>query len=85
LETNLSLTLEWQNPIVLGLPSTVESRWTFYTPTNVKYKNFKAGSLLQVNSGKFNQFADFIEKELIPEVSQFYKTSFISKTIFGHS
>lgn len=71
--------------IVVGLPSSIESRWTFYTPTNVKYEDFKADSLLQLNSGKFNQFADFIEKELIPEITIFYKTTFISKTIFGHS
>ena len=72
--------------IVIGLPSTVESRWTFYTPTNMKWSDgYHYDSLLQINSGKFSQFADFIEKELIPKILKFYKTTLKSKTIFGHS
>ncbi|WP_109098338.1 alpha/beta hydrolase [Aquimarina sp. AU58] len=73
--------------LIVGLPSTVESRWKYYTPSNVpprKEINQK-DSLLYLNSGKFEKYADFIDKELIQTLSKELKTTFISKTIFGHS
>jgi predicted alpha/beta superfamily hydrolase len=73
--------------IVIGLPSTVESRYKYYTPSNVLPKKgmSKEDSLLYINSGKFEKYADFIDKELIQNLSKELKVSFISRTIFGHS
>lgn len=36
-------------------------------------------------TGQFKLYADFIETELINEVSKFLHSKFINKTIFGHS
>ncbi|WET51423.1 alpha/beta hydrolase-fold protein [Chryseobacterium indologenes] len=72
--------------IVAALPSTIESRWKYYTPT--KSKNFsgkKENDKLFESSGNFQHFADFIENEVIRELEAKYKTKFKNKTIFGHS
>ncbi|MFT4156004.1 alpha/beta hydrolase-fold protein, partial [Parafilimonas sp.] len=73
--------------VIIGLPSTTESRWKYFTPTNVKYsgKPNSEDSLLYSKTGKFEVFADVIKKELIPQISSQLKAHFISKTIFGHS
>jgi predicted alpha/beta superfamily hydrolase len=73
--------------VIVGLPSTLEGRWKYYTPTNEPYKGKpnSADSLLYSLSGKFNLFADFLHKELIPIISTRLKANFVSKTIFGHS
>ncbi|MFT4094133.1 MAG: alpha/beta hydrolase-fold protein, partial [Niabella sp.] len=73
--------------VIVGQPSTTESRWKYYTPTNQPYKEKSnpEDSLLYSISGKFELFANFINAEFIPEVSALLKTNFISKTIFGHS
>lgn len=73
--------------VIVGLPSTVESRWKYYTPSNVvpKKGSTPRDSLLRINSGKFEAYADFIDKELIQKLSKEVDTKFMSKTIFGHS
>lgn len=73
--------------LIVGLPSTVESRWKYYTPTNVppKEEMSKEDSLLWLNSGDFMAYADFIEKELIHTLSVELDVKFVNKTIFGHS
>jgi len=73
--------------IIVGLPSTIESRWKYYTPSNVPPKKgtTQEDSLLYLNSGNFEKYANFIAKELIPELSKELNTNFISKCIFGHS
>ncbi len=73
--------------LIVGLPSTEESRWKYYTPSNVppKKEMNKKDSLLYLNSGEFDKYANFIDKELIPILSKELKTKFIVKTIFGHS
>lgn len=73
--------------LIVGLPSTVESRWKDYTPSNVPPKKGmnQEDSLLYLSSGNFEKYADFIDKELIQLLSKELKTKFISKTIFGHS
>lgn len=82
---------EWSermpSTIIVGLPSTVETRWEYYTPSNVppNEKMSREDSLLYINSGNFVKYADFIEKELIQTLSKELETEFISKTIFGHS
>lgn len=79
---------EWANKmpptVIVGLPSTVESRWRDYTPTKDESPNSE-DSLLYSTTGGFYKFADFLDKEFIPELSQFLQAKFISKTIFGHS
>ena len=79
---------EWANrmppTVIVGLPSTAESRWRDYTPTNVGSPNSE-DSLLFSKTGGFDKFADFIDRELIAEVSGFLQANFISKTVFGHS
>ena len=73
--------------IIIGLPSSVESRWKYYTPTNVLPKKgiSQEDSLLYRSSGSFERYADFISKELIPKLSKELNTTFMSKTVFGHS
>lgn len=72
--------------IIIGLPSTFELRWKYYTPTFLPYgERYKQDSILQSTTGHFGEYAEFIEKELIPEISKNYKIKFINKTIFGHS
>ncbi|MHA3047780.1 alpha/beta hydrolase [Riemerella anatipestifer] len=72
--------------VIVALPSTVESRWKYYTPT--KTKNFsgdKENDKLFESSGNFQHFADFVENEVIKKLETKYKTKFKNKTIFGHS
>lgn len=82
---------EWSNrmpkTVIIGLPSSVESRWKYYTPSNTPPTNemTREDSLLNINSGNFEKYADFIEKELIPKLSKELRAKFISKSIFGHS
>jgi len=72
--------------IIIGLPSTVELRWKYYTPTFLPYGDrYRQDSILQSTTGHFAEYAEFIEKELIPEISKSYKVKFLNKTIFGHS
>lgn len=73
--------------LIVGLPSTVESRWKYYTPSNVipKKEMNKEDRLLYQNSGKFEKYADFVNNELIQTLSKKLNTKFINKTIFGHS
>jgi len=71
--------------VIISLPSTKESRWTYYTPTKDTTKVEKGFEDLYSRTGKFPQFADFLEKELIPSVQNKYNIEFNQKTIFGHS
>ncbi|MGI0105277.1 alpha/beta hydrolase [Salinimicrobium sp. WS361] len=71
--------------VIISLPSTKESRWAFYTPTN-DTTNVEIGyEDLYSTTGKFSEFADFVGDELIPSVENKYNISFNEKTIFGHS
>jgi predicted alpha/beta superfamily hydrolase len=73
--------------LIVGLPSTVKSRWAHYTPSNVKYteKSNPKVSLLWSSTGQFSLYADFMQKELLPMLRKLVNTEFSSKTIFGHS
>lgn len=70
--------------VVVGLPSTVASRWKYYTPTKVERPDSE-DRLLFSTTGNFDKFAKFLDEEFIPELSQFLGVEFINKTIFGHS
>jgi predicted alpha/beta superfamily hydrolase len=72
---------------VLALPSSMQSRWKYYTPTHV---DPPAGadaedSALYGASGGFGVYARFIETELIPAIEREWNVSFGEKTLFGHS
>ena len=72
--------------VIVALPSTIESRWKYYTPT--KSKNFsgkKENDKLFESSGNFQHFAEFVENEVIKLLETKYKLKFKNKTIFGHS
>ncbi|HLS31185.1 MAG TPA: alpha/beta hydrolase-fold protein [Flavobacteriaceae bacterium] len=71
--------------VIISLPSTKESRWTYYTPTKDTTKVEKGFEDLYSRTGKFNEFADFVGNELIPSVEKEYNIKFNQKTIFGHS
>ncbi|WP_121666574.1 alpha/beta hydrolase [Mesonia aquimarina] len=71
--------------VIISLPSTRESRWTYYTPTKDTTKIEKGFEDLYSSTGKFDEFADFVHNELIPSVEEKYKINFNQKTIFGHS
>lgn len=71
--------------VIISLPSTKESRWTYYTPTKDTTKIEKGFEDLYSRTGKFNEFADFVGNELIPSVENKYNINFNQKTIFGHS
>lgn len=71
--------------VIISLPSTKESRWTYYTPTKDTSKVEKGFEDLYSRTGKFNEFADFVGNELIPSVEKEYNIKFYQKTIFGHS
>ncbi len=74
------------NPtFILSLPSTIESRWTYYTPTKDTIHVEEGYEDLYARTGSFSQFADLLEKELIPNIESKYKITFNKKTIFGHS
>ena len=73
--------------VIVGLLSTTESRWKYYTPSNVAQTKEmdQEDNLLYTNSGNFEKYADFIATELIPVLSKELEVDFLSKTIFGHS
>ena len=72
--------------IVVALPSTVESRWKYYTPTNTKnFTGRKDDDKLFETTGNFSKFADFVENEIIKNLEAKYNIKFKTKTIFGHS
>ncbi len=74
------------NPtLILSLPSTIKSRWAYYTPTKDSLNPEKGYENLYARTGKFPQFADFLEKELVPFIESKYQITFKKKTIFGHS
>lgn len=72
--------------ILIGLPSTVESRWKYYTPTQAEpFENSdKETVAFFKSSGEFPKYQEFIEKELIPFVESGSGQT-ILRTIFGHS
>lgn len=73
--------------ILVGLPSTMKSRWKYYTPTKAKpYKDSdkETRELFKV-SGHFKEYATFIDKELLPRVTKEMDKKIKYKTIFGHS
>lgn len=76
-----------KNTIVIGLPSTMESRWKYYTPTKAKpYENSDSEMVELFNaSGEFKKYASFINTELIPSIETNMAKKITSKTIFGHS
>ncbi|MEJ8598619.1 alpha/beta hydrolase [Riemerella anatipestifer] len=88
--TNVQYLYQWESKmpatIVVALPSTIESRWKYYTPTNSKnFTEKREDDKLFQSTGHFSELADFIENELIKYLEKKFKVSFKSKTIFGHS
>ncbi|MBZ9629743.1 hypothetical protein LB465_03045 [Salegentibacter sp. LM13S] len=71
--------------VILSLPSTKESRWAYYTPTNDTTNVEESFEDLYSRTGKFPQFADFLGNELIPSIEKELEIKFKQKTIFGHS
>ena len=71
--------------VILTLPSTRESRWAYYTPTNDTTDVEEGFEDLYARTGKFPEFADFIGNELIPSIEKELEIKFKQKTIFGHS
>ncbi|MBB3696572.1 hypothetical protein KMW28_23925 [Flammeovirga yaeyamensis] len=71
--------------IIVGLPSTGESRYKYYTPTNVKSNKSVQDSLLYAQTGHFSDYEQALKKELIPALEKLYNVKFNAKTIFGHS
>lgn len=71
--------------VILSLPSTKESRWAYYTPTNDTTNVEEGFEDLYSRTGKFPQFADFLGNELIPSIEKELGIKFKQKTIFGHS
>lgn len=73
--------------MVVALPSTMESRWKYYTPTKAEAfeDSDEETQELFKSSGEFTAYAKFIKEELLPKLEKEAKTSFTSKTIFGHS
>lgn len=89
LAENVASLYEYGNKIfptvIISLPSTQKSRWTYYTPTKDTTNVEKGFEDLYSRTGKFNKFADFVGNELIPSVEKNYNINFKQKTIFGHS
>ncbi|OHX63798.1 alpha/beta hydrolase [Flammeovirga pacifica] len=81
---------EWSDKapltMIVALPSTVASRWKYYTPSTSTYtgKDPK-DSVLYANSGQFTTYEKAIKDELFPSLEKQYDVEFNSKTIFGHS
>ena len=71
--------------IILSLPSTPKSRWSYFTPTKASADNDGGQDTLYQHTGNFNLFADFLEKELIPHIESQYQIKIQEKNIFGHS
>lgn len=80
---------EWSDKmpltIIVGLPSTGESRYKYYTPTNVKNLSSKEDSILYSKTGNFNLFESSLSQEVIPSLEHYLQVNFVEKTIFGHS
>ena len=88
--TNVQNIYQWAEKmpasIIVALPSTIESRWKYYTPTNCKnFTGKEENDKLFENTGHFSQFADFVEKEVIKKIETKYSIRLKNKTIFGHS
>ena len=88
--TNVQNLYQWEEKmpatIIVALPSTMESRWKYYTPTNsINFSGKKENDKLFESTGHFSNFADFVEKEVIKSLETKYKVNFKNKTIFGHS
>ncbi|MEL7124496.1 MAG: alpha/beta hydrolase-fold protein, partial [Bacteroidota bacterium] len=71
--------------IILSLPSTSKSRWSYFTPTKAKADNDGGQDTLYQHTGNFSLFADFLAKELIPHLESQYQVKIQKKNIFGHS
>lgn len=67
----------WPNMIVVGITNTVRNRDLTPTATNAK-------GLVDTNSGKGQNFMEFIEKELIPHIDSLYATA-PYRIFSGHS
>lgn len=76
------------NPtIVIGLSSSIESRWKYYTPTNAtasENSDDETKELFKI-SGEFNNYSEFVEKEIIQTLEKELNLEFRNKVIFGHS
>ena len=74
------------NIVIVSLPSTRESRWTYYTPTKAKKTaNYTDSEDLYNRTGQFSAYSLFVQEELIPFIENKLNTKFTTKTIFGHS
>ena len=71
--------------VVVSLPSTPRSRWSRYTPTRDSINIEEGFEELYGVTGKFPEFASFVEQELIPHIQEKQGMEFYQKTIFGHS
>ena len=71
--------------IIVSLPSTIESRWEYFTPTNATPREADLNKELYKLTGGFKDYSNFIEKELIPFIENENKIQFTNKTLFGHS
>jgi len=88
--TNVQNLYQWEEKmpatIVVAIPSSVESRWKYYTPTNSKnFTGQKDNDELFKSTGNFSKFADFVETDIIKYLEAKYNLKFKNKTIFGHS
>ena len=64
--------------LIISLPSTQESRWKYYTPSQGVDEQVR-------ETGEFGAYADFIEKDLLPHLSKHFQFNSGRKMIFGHS
>jgi len=72
--------------VIVALPSTIESRWKYFTPTNSEnFTGKKEDDALFKSTGNFPKFADFVENEVIKKLESDLEIQFKNKTIFGHS
>ncbi len=88
--TNVQNLYQWEEKmpatIVVAIPSSIESRWKYYTPTNSKnFTGRKDNDELFKSTGNFSKFADFVENDVIKLLEAKYNLKFKNKTIFGHS
>lgn len=88
--SNVQNLYQWEEKmpatIIVAIPSTVESRWKFYTPTNSNnFTGRKDNDELFKTTGNFSKFADFVEHDIIKKLETRYNLKLKGKTIFGHS
>ncbi|NLR91400.1 alpha/beta hydrolase [Flammeovirga agarivorans] len=80
---------EWSDKmpltVIVGLPSTVKSRYKYYTPTNIKNLSSEEDSILYSSTGNFGLFEASLSKEIIPQLENYLQVKFTEKTLFGHS